>query len=295
MKNNNLDSITINKLLKQVKQNKKYKSISDDIVEKEIYRYIRKYQSDQEDIYNEKFALKKIRKELHRLYSSYQTKGKRKRNIYLEELKNIINKKNQGKQELSSQVSDITNKLLSTMLSTKERLNYYPTIYQKIFEITGKPEKIIDLGSGINPISFPYMRLDNLNYYAYDIDNEDIKFLNDYFNIMKSSGLNGKAEILDITDLDKIKKFHESDIIFIFKLIDLIDQKSKKKKKISEELIKILINKTKFIVVSFPTKTLTRKSMKLPKRIGFEKMLSRNQLNFKMIQTNNEVFYVVFK
>lgn len=280
----------INKLLEKVKANKKYKSLSDHIVEKEIYKYMKKYQSNQEDIYDEKFALKKIRKELHRLYSSYQTKGKRKRYFYLEKLKEIINNKPINKQKLR----ELTSELLSLTISTNERLSNYQFIYQEIFKITGKPEKIIDLGSGINPISFPYMRLDNLNYYAYDIDNEDIKFLNDYFSIIKSQGLNGKAEILDITDIDKIKKLHESDIIFIFKLIDLIDPKSKKKKKISEEIIKILINKTKFIVVSFPTKTLTRKPMNLPRRIGFEKMLLRNQLKFKTIQTDNEVFYVVW-
>ena len=78
---------------------------------------------------------------------------------------------------------------------------------------------------------------------------------------MKSKGLNGKAKILDMRNLKKIQELPESEIAFLFKVIDLID---KKKKILSEQLIKILIKKTKFIVASFATKTLTRKPMKLP-------------------------------
>ncbi|MEK6952006.1 MAG: hypothetical protein AABX29_03250, partial [Nanoarchaeota archaeon] len=55
----------------------------------------------------------------------------------------------------------------------------------------------------------------------------------------------------------------------------------------------LLKNKTNFIVASFATKTLTKKSMKLPRRTGFEKMLLRNNLKFKSFSTNNEVFYVI--
>ena len=53
--------------------------------------------------------------------------------------------------------------------STKERLRYYPRLYEQIFKITGKPQTILDLGSGINPFSFNYMNLRNCHYYAYDL------------------------------------------------------------------------------------------------------------------------------
>lgn len=273
----------INDFIKKVKENKKYKSISEDIVRKEIDKYKKRYQSDVDDIYDEKFALKKIRKELHRLYSSYQTKGKKKRVAYLEELKK------------DSTNLEIVDKLLSTTVSTKERSEYYVDVYKKIFEITGKPKTILDLGSGLNPLSLQYMNLQSLSYYAYDIDLDDIKFLNDYFKIMKNKGVNGKAEILDIRDLEKISNLPSSDVIFMFKVYDLIVPKNKKERKLGEELIKLLIRKTKFIVVSFATKTLTRRSMKLPIRRGFELMLERNNLKFENFSIENEVFYVVYR
>ncbi|MEK6872985.1 MAG: hypothetical protein AABW90_03155 [Nanoarchaeota archaeon] len=298
-------------ILNQVKQNRKYSSISNDIVKDEIKTYLKSHQiNPNPKKYKIKKIVKEIRARLHRLYSSYQIRKKNKRDFYLEELKNIINKENkqverkQVEQEFSShflhhnKILEITNKLLSTNISTKERLNDYQYIYNDIFKITGKPKAIVDLGAGLNPLSFPFTDLKKLTYYAYDIDINDINFLNNYFKIMKFFGLNGKAEILDVRGLievDKLNQLPNSDIIFMFKLIDLIDTKNKRKKKISEVIITNLLKnkKTKFIVASFSTKTLSQKSMKLPIRRGFELMLLRNNLKFKIFSTSNEVFYVV--
>ena len=92
-------------------------------------------------------------------------------------------------------------------------------------------------------------------------------------------------------NLEKISDLPLADIIFVFKLIDLLNTKNKKP---GEELIKKLIEKTKFIVASFATKTLFRKQMNFPRRKGFELMLARNNLNFHKIEIKNEVFYVIY-
>jgi len=270
-----------NEFIEKIKENKKYKSISEDIVIKEIENYMRKYQTDQDDLYDDKFAIKVIRKELHRLYSSYQTKGKKKRDQLLKDLKSDPDN------------SKIQKKLLSLTLSTIERLPHYEKLYKDIFKITKQPSSVIDLGAGLNPLSFPLTGLPKSTiYHSYDIDTEDIKFLNEFF---KTLNINGKAEILDARDLDKLKKLPNSDIIFMFKLYDLIVPKAKNQKKLGEEIINLLMTKTKYLVASFATKTLTRKSMKLPRRIGFEMMLDRNQLKYELIETDNEIYYIVSK
>ena len=263
----------IHQILQQVKSNKKYKSISNEIVLNEIKKYIKKNPNETLN----KSMIKEIRKNLHRLYSTYSSK-KNKRNKLLEQLK--INPNNKG----------IINQILKTFISANERLEDYQNVYKNIFEITGKPKSIIDLGCGLNPLSFSFMNLNQLNYYAYDIDEEDIKFINDYFNIIKSKGLNGKAQILDVRNQNSVSKLPTSDIIFMFKLIDLIDINNHKT---SEELIKILIKKTKFIVASFATKTITRKQMNFPNRKWFELMLNRIKLKFQTFSIKNEIFYVI--
>ena len=187
---------------------------------------------------------------------------------------------------------DIDDKLLSVSVSTKERLKDYEEIYENIFKITRTPSVILDLGGGFNVFSFPYMNLPSVKYYSYDISDEDIKLINKYSKIMKANGLEGKAEILNIKDSKNVEKLPKSDVVFLFKVLDVIDDKGHKT---SEELIKTLFKKTKFIVASFATRTITRKKMNYPNRKWFELMCDRNSLNFKSFKTNNEVFYIVEK
>jgi hypothetical protein len=266
----------INQLLQKIKSNKKYKSIANSVVEKEINAYF-KINPDAEKLKQPDLqTVKNIRSKLHKLYSSFQTKKKNKISKYLQDL------------EKDPEETLTLKKLLSITVSTKERLEDYSKIYSQIFKLTKKPKTIIDLGAGLNPFSYHFMNLDKLTYYAYDIDEEDIKFLNKYFKIMKSQGLIGKAEILDTTNLNEIKKLPKSNLVFMFKVFDLLP------KGIGEAIIKLLINKTEYIVTSFPTRTITRKKMNFPKRKGFELMLKRNNLKFKTIKTDNEIFYIVF-
>lgn len=275
-----MDNTLSIEFLYKVKNNKKYKSISDNIVLNEIENYLKK---NPKVNHPNKESIKEIRKELHRLYSSYQTRKKNKIDKYLNELENLNNNK---------EILHLTETLLSITLSTKERLDDYQEIYKKIFDETLYPKKIIDLGCGYNPFSYPLMNLEGISYYAYDIDERDVLYLNKYFSIMEKHGLKGKASIIDVRNPDEIKKLPATDIIFMFKLIDLID---KKHKITSEKLLMDLINKTKFIVVSFATKTLTGKKMNLPKRTGFELMLNRNNLDFKKFDITNEMFYIIHK
>lgn len=277
-------SFLIRKVLELVKKNKKYNSISEEVILREIKRHLEK---NKEIKKIDKQLIKDIRKQLHLSYASFQTKKKKKIDQYLNELKNILCK---PKFE-SKDYINITNELLMTTLSTKERLNNYEEIYKNIFKITGKPKSVLDLGAGLNLFSFPLMNLKKLIYYAYDINEQDVKYLHKYFKIMKKKGLQGKAVILDVTDKKKLSKIPKCDIIFLFKLIDLID---KTNHKVSEELINYLLNnKTKHVVTSFAVKTITRKSMNFPKRKWFELMLKRNNLKFNIIKTNNEIFYIV--
>ncbi len=273
-----MESQLIQQYMQEVKANKKYSTLADEIVLQEIKEYLRKNPTLKRV---DKQSVKDIRAKLHRLYSSYLRGKKSKRDKLLQELK------------ANSENLNLINKILASAVSTKERLDDYQEIYKKIFQITGIPKTIIDLGAGLNPVSFSYMNLEQLNYYSYDIDNQDIDFLNKYFEIMKSKGLNGKAEILNILDFKKIKNLPSTDIVFMFKLLDLINTKNSKP---GEELIKYLINnKTKFIIASFSTRTISGKPMNLPKRKGFELMLQRNNLKFQTIKTNNEIFYVIHK
>lgn len=260
----------INQILKQVKAHKKYKDISDTVVKKEIQTHLKSHPNASED----KQTIKEIRSKLHKIYSSFQTKKKNK----IEKLIKKINNKCP---------LETTDQLLSNTVSTKERLPNYQSIYSQIFKITGKPKTILDLGCGLNLFSYPFMEINEPTYYGYDINEKDAEFLNKYIKKMK---IEGGVEILDLENLKSVKRLPKADLVFLFKVVDIL-----KGKKYAEDVLEILIKNNKYLVVSFATRTISRRKMNNPYRNGFEIMLKRKEWNFEKFQTENESFYVIKK
>ncbi len=166
--------------------------------------------------------------------------------------------------------------------SVKER-RFNKKLYEKIFKITSKPDKILDLGCGLSPLYFPY---NDIYYIATDINNNILKKVKKYF---KKNKIKNNVFYLDINDLDEIKKIEDVDVVFSFKVFDIF----KRNKKLAIEVIRNL--KTKFIVVSFATKTSYGKKMKNPKRKWFENILKKLDYEYTTIKFYNEIFYVVKK
>ena len=188
-------------------------------------------------------------------------------------------------------VKEICSEVLKTHLSTKERLPYYSELYSDIFKITKKPKSILDLGCGLNPFSIPWMGLKNIKYIATDISKEDLNFINKFFKIIK---IDGKVKELDLVKIKKenvLKQFPKVNICFLFKVFESIELT--KGHKLSELII---INvKANFVIVSFPTKTLLNKPMKMTKRPWLERMLKRLNYNYEIYETGNEIYYIVTK
>ena len=96
--------------------------------------------------------------------------------------------------------------------------------------------------------------------------------------------IKGKALASDITK-KQIKQ--KADIAFALKIFDLIPNKA------VEKIIKQL--KVKYIIASFPTKTISKKRMTYIKRGGFQRMLERLKLQYKKLEYSNELVYVIAK
>ncbi len=167
--------------------------------------------------------------------------------------------------------------ILETHSSTKERLKDYPYIYKQIFKTTKKPNSIIDLGCGLNPFSLKYTNLKNITYYAYDLDT----------SLIKKHLKNVKAKNLDLQIEKNILKLPKADLCLMFKFLDSLE----KPKKYTEFIIKNL--KVKFLVISFPLKTLKNKKMTTQKRGWLEQMLKRLKYTHKTFKTDNEIFYII--
>ncbi len=93
-------------------------------------------------------------------------------------------------------VKEVCEKLLQSHVSTRERLPYLKTFYERLFGVTGRPNSILDLACGMNPFAFPWMGLSlSVSYHAYDIHRPRVALINQYFCLQ---GLRPLAEVRDV-------------------------------------------------------------------------------------------------
>ena len=227
-----------------------------------------------------KKIIKAVRAELRRNYGLFRVGDDKARDKLVEEFKSRHN-------------IETIKKILATHSSTKERLDKYAEIYHQIFKITGSPKVILDLGCGINPLSVIFMKITKLTYYAYDINQKEIVLLNLFFQAFRTPNkeINGKADILDFKELNNLRSLPKADVAFLFKITDIVD-KGKGHKRSESLMTKI---PSKYIVVSFPTVTMSGKRMNFPRRKWIELMCIRLGYEFKSFETSKEIFYVIRK
>ncbi|MBI2151511.1 hypothetical protein HYU21_02170, partial [Candidatus Woesearchaeota archaeon] len=193
----------IQQLIEKIREKKELQNISASFVSQELSKFLtREYHLHQQLIKNfhERSAsyhltIKKVRELLRRSYGLFR--GEKK----AQERKDVIEKM-QSEHFSATALS----KALTWHSSTDERRSFYLQLYTKIFQITGRPNQILDLGSGLNPLSINFMRLRKLHYHALDINEEEVKLLNLFFEQQQKNNphFSGKAEIFDITNTTKL-------------------------------------------------------------------------------------------
>ncbi|MGM5483700.1 MAG: hypothetical protein ACQER9_02160 [Nanobdellota archaeon] len=286
--NRKIPEKNIRSVVDKIKSKKELENFSDEYTQKLIEYFLKRnpkilsemiYVLDQKKIKNNKniqLLVKNVRDRIRRVYGMYITKDYSKKEKILEK---------NNSEELS--------RILRLHTSSKERISHYSKIYEKIIEITGEPESIIDLGCGLNPFSINYIYNINkkkLKYYASDISPEDIKFIDKFIKENKHFKKGSKAFPLDLTDeknIEIIKKY-ETDWCFLLKLLDPIEEVNEG---ITYKIIPEI--RSKYIIASFPTETISRKNMRNPRRSWFEKVLIRNNLFYETFEEGKELFYII--
>jgi len=219
-----------------------------------------------------KILVKDIRKILREIHGAFNIDINKRKKLIAE--LEILVKANAPQNELE----EVHKQLLLTHKSTRERLPYYCEIYKRIFEITGKPISILDIASGLNPMSIIFMGITNVKYVAMELTQEDCDFLKDYFEIMHINGTAIKMNLIEQQD------FPKTDVCFVFKALDSLEAIERNiSKKILEHI------NSKYIIVSFPKKTLSGKELGT-KRLSWFKKLAKNPVVFEV---ENEIFYLI--
>ena len=102
-------------------------------------------------------------------------------------------------------ITQLCRQSLEAHLSTRERLPIMADFYRQIFAVTGQPHSVLDIACALNPLAlrwmFPEFRnqypvgSNQLRFYAYDIHEPRIDFINHYFQL---EGLEPLARVQDV-------------------------------------------------------------------------------------------------
>ena len=132
-----------------------------------------------------------------------------------------------------------------------------------------------------------------LRYCAYDISEEEIASLQEYFSFLSTidSQFEGTAQVLDTQHWSELKQLPPADICFLLKMTDVLDRG--KGHKVSEYVITNV--PAKYVVVSFSTKTMSGKQMRAPERKWLQWMCRRLKYHSTTLKFSNEIFYVIKK
>jgi len=176
--------------------------------------------------------------------------------------------------------------LLNLHTSTKERLPFICNFYDSIFDVTGIPNSIIDIGCGFNPFSLSLWDFSIKKYYAYDLDNRNIELINEYFKVLNLPQLAEARDVITFSPSEKV------DITFLFKLLPVIKSQDKNRCKLLLESIN-----SKYIVISYPLKSIGGKSKGMKNNYShlFESEFNELFLIQEKLVFTNELVYIVMK
>jgi 16S rRNA (guanine(1405)-N(7))-methyltransferase len=260
----NLDTV-----YQKLKESKKYRYLCEDTLYRISAWAIERYEG--------KKAVKAAKSKLHQVYAAYME------SFQPVKLRRLLDKlpltpDREGLDTIALQI-------LESHTSTLERLSFLAQFYLDLFQEIVKPGKILDLACGLNPFAIPWMNLGpEVGYYAYDIDIRLVDMINTFFNYW---GGTCKAGCLDL--LVSVPAM-TADVAFLFKTLPCLEQQEKGA---SEKILSSL--NTRYIVISFPNKSLTGKSKGMEQHYHAFAMdlLRQRNLEFYQLKYPTEIFYVI--
>ncbi len=168
-------------IVTDVSSSKKYGAVCHDTIRRVAKRELTHHDSL-------KAATKATKRKLHQVYGAFE--GTLDYDLAYQELAAAHD--GGSEQDFKAVCRDI----LAIHSSTSERLPVLDRFYSSIFEITGQPASLLDMGCGLNPLALPWMDLpQSQRYIALDIDSERIEFVNRFLALV---GLEPLARCQDI-------------------------------------------------------------------------------------------------
>ena len=103
--------------------------------------------------------------------------------------------------------------------STRERLPHIGTFYRGIWDVTGIPNRLLDLGCGLDPLALPWMRLPaDATYLATDVDAGSLEVVGGFLDAV------GQPHLVEARDLVDDAAVPAADVALLLKLVTTLDR-----------------------------------------------------------------------
>ncbi len=181
-------------------------------------------------------AVKRAKRELHRVFGAYQG-GKARYDRWLAEL------------DAADDPRVVIRRLLGQHASTREREPHVQGFYRAILEATGPVRTVLDLGCGLNPLCRAWVERAELTWLATDVDAAQMAFVGE---VLERLDTPHRAFTSDLVGLPELP---EADLALMLKLVPCLGARPWQT---AANLIESL--RAEHIVVTFPTASLGGRS-----------------------------------
>lgn len=229
-----MDAPDLERIVGAVLASKKYRAVCADTIRRIATRELEKHGSL-------RAAVKATKRRLHQVYGAFEDSFD-----YADALGRLRAAYGSVSPDAETEIKKACRSVLSLHVSTRERLPILERFYSSVFQVTGMPRSILDLGCGLNPLAVPWMGLDpQSRYVALDIDSARVGFLQDYLRL---AGMEACARCQDILVEPP------DDVADVALLLKMSPSLERQEAGATGRLIERL--RTRFVVVSFAVKSL---------------------------------------
>ena len=102
--------------------------------------------------------------------------------------------------------------------STRERLPHLDRFHDAIWQVTGRPTSVLDLGCGLNPLALPWMGIGAARYVAVDVDSGTLATVRGFLEAA------GQPHAVEASDLVSDPPAEAADVAFFLKLVTTLDR-----------------------------------------------------------------------
>lgn len=102
--------------------------------------------------------------------------------------------------------------------STRERLPHLDGFYDAIWQHTGLPRSLLDLGCGLGPLALPWMGIGQAEYVAMDVDHRPLATVEAFLAAV------GQPHRVEARDLVSAPPTDEADVALLLKLVTTLDR-----------------------------------------------------------------------